>query len=187
MLVIIEAADDPLETSIRMTNERQLWVLVPNSRHIANRNLHVVDAGSAPNGGSGVSGMALPWPAETRGPIILSISQAGMPPNGSVGLLLPPGVKPQDSDLRSQKIELTRAQAADVDKLGVVADVAWMLPKGSQQISLGGLVAKPGDQVKLGFYWTIKGVRAASTWRISTVARDQNTIIGGSVYYFRIK
>jgi hypothetical protein len=187
MLVIVESTDDPVETSIRASNERRLWVLVPNSRHIANRNLHVVDAGSSPSGGSGVSGMGLPWPADSRGPIILSISQSGMPPNGQVGLLLPSGVKPEGADLVSEKLELPALQAEDAKRLGVVPDVAWMLPKGTRQVRLGGLVARPGEQAKLALYWTVRGVPPASTWRITTLARDGNAIIGGSIFYLRIK
>jgi hypothetical protein len=187
MLVIVESADDPLETSIRASNERQLWVIVPNSRHVANRNLHIVDAGSSPNGGSGVSGMGLPWPLDSRGPITLSISQAGMPPNGRVGLLLPPGVKPQGADLVSEKLELPALQAEDAKRLGVDPDVAWMLPKSPQQVRLGSLVAGPGEQAKLALYWVVRGVPPASTWRITTLARDGNAIIGGSIYYLRIK
>jgi len=188
MLTIIESADDPLDPSIRSTNERQLWVLVPNNRQIANRNLHVVNAPSAPSGGggSGMNGMGMPWPRELKGPITLSVSTAGMPPKGQLGLVLPPGIKPDIRGMKTKKIKLDKTQSADAKRLGLVPNVAWMIPAGTREIHLNNLVTSPGQYGQVGFYWSLGNVPKGSTWRFAALARSAGAVIGGSTYYLRV-
>lgn len=186
MFTVVESADDPLDPSIRSTNERELWVLVPNNRQIANRNLHVVDVSPSPGGESGMTPMGMQWPRELKGPITLSISTAGMPPKGRVGLLLPKGIKPEGQGIQPRKILLNKADAKEARRLGLILNVAWMLPANQKNVQLSGLVKGPGQKNNVGFYWTLGGAPKGSTWRFAALARASSTVIGGSIYYLRI-
>jgi hypothetical protein len=186
MMTIVEAADDPLDPSIRTTNEREPWVLVPNNRQIANRNLHVVNVPPSPGGGSGMSGMGMPWPRQLEGPLTLSISTAGMPPKGQIGLLLPPGIKPDLKGITQKSVKLTAADAAEAKRLGLVPNVMWVIPAGATDIRLSGLVKGPAQQGEVGFFWTLGSVPKGSTWRFSALARAAGAPIGGSTFYLRV-
>ncbi len=186
LLTIAESADDPLDASIRATNERQLWVLVPNNRQIANRNLHVENVPPAPAGGSGMSGMGFPWPREMKGPLTLSVSDAGMPKGGRLGLLLPPGTKARAKGIKAEPVKLNEEQLAEAKGLGLATNVAWFLPAGAKQVSLAGLVSGPGKKANVGFYWTLGNVPKGSTWRFAALSRAGSVVVGGSIYYLRV-
>jgi hypothetical protein len=161
-------------------------VLVPNNRQIANRNLHVVNVPPSPNP-SGMFGMGFSWPREVKGPITLSVSRAGMPKQGQLGLLLPPGIKPREREITARPIKFNPRQLAEAKKLGLAPNVAWMIPRNAQQVQLTTLVSHPGERINVGFYWSLGAVPKGSTWRFAAVSRAGKLVLGGNIYYLRVR
>lgn len=186
-LTIAESSDDPLDPSIRSSNERRVWVLIPNNRQIANRNLHVVNV--PPSGGgaprSGMEGMRLPWPKDSRNPPTLSISRAGMPKDSRVGLLLPPGVKPDTQGAKPEPITLDEKQQAEARRLGLDPSTLWVFADGDE-ILMRGVPARPGETANVAFVWELGNtVPRGSTWRFATISRLGEQVFGGSIFYLR--
>jgi hypothetical protein len=131
--------------------------------------------------------MGMSWPQGTEGPFTLSVSRAGLPADGQLGLLLPPGVKPDGPGIQPSPVQLDEAQYAEAKRLGLVTDVAWMIAPSAGEVDLAGLLSWPGQQASVGLYWKLGDVPAGSTWRIAAMARAGATVLGGSIYYLRVE
>lgn len=188
MLTITESVDDPLDASIRANNEVRPWVLVPNDRHISNRNLHVVDASPSPSGGSsGTSGMGFPATGRGDERVSLSISRAGMPPKAILGFMLPQGMKVDQRGIKRSSVKLSRHDLSEARRLGVDPRTVWIISPGVTEISLSSPAQVADKKPNVAFYWKLGSVPKPSTWRFSIVARVDNQIRGGSVYYLRVR
>jgi hypothetical protein len=114
MLTVVDSPDDPIPDASRTLFDPS--TIVPNERHVAQRNLHVVDgpptpgtggAGSSgsgqpfgflPGGGTegtpfhGIADVLVPNRAGTNASIPVLVSPTGLPPDGKIQIMLPPGV-----------------------------------------------------------------------------------------------
>lgn len=115
MLTVVDSNDDPVPDATRGLFDTS--VLVPGDRHVAQRNLHVVDGPSTPGaGGAGGGGSGAPEffftpgggipstpfhgivdvlvPNRSGGAATISVivSPTGLTPDGKIEIMLPPGV-----------------------------------------------------------------------------------------------
>lgn len=116
MLTVVDSSDDQVPASTRASFDPA--VVVPGDRHVALRNLHIVDgpATSAAGGGSGSGGggvpdftfgpgggppstpfhgivdVLVPNRSGTNATISVVVSPTGMTPDGKIQILLPPGI-----------------------------------------------------------------------------------------------
>ena len=98
MLAVISSDEDPVVRSDAVLADRQLWDLVPNDKHVALKNLHVV-TGTAPFGGAPLPLFA--WlnfhnPFEYTQFFDLVIDRGALPRDAELALLLPEVVTRHD-------------------------------------------------------------------------------------------
>ncbi len=188
MLAIVESVEQPLDPSIRATNERQLWVLVPNHRQIGLRNLHVVDS-AAPGGTSGgMGGMGVPNPTRSKEPIELLISRAGMHKGGRVIVIMPQGVQgPLRESLRGWRtVPLPNGDAALRLAKEYKLDPRQAYESEAATATLR-LPIPPGATWKVGLVYDSGRGPSNTASRFNLVARQGRTVLGGSTYLLRIR
>jgi hypothetical protein len=185
MMVITESADDPIDPGVRAANERRSWVLVPNNRQIAQRNLHVVDL-SAPSGGGGGEPhtMSMDVPNRTRQQgIELHVSQAGL--DGRVTLFMPAGLP---ADLKIEGLERTRIDTPSAELLRFARQNKLDPSNGYTLIRSAAVLAlpiPPGDSWRIGVMASAK-LRPGTAGRLVFMARQGATVLGGNSYVLRV-
>jgi photosystem II stability/assembly factor-like uncharacterized protein len=182
MMAIIDCPSDPLEPSIRKSNERRPWVFVPNSRHIAQRNLHIVTVAAPKKAQKGLLILNFPNPHKGKNPVALHVSRDTMRPGSTLGLLLPKGkAKPkgttQPAGLHDTHVAQAKKHDLDHERMHVVHD------KPEHVVHLA---VPAGETWKVGIVYQRSPQAAAGTAsRFTIVARDGNTVVGGSTFILR--
>ena len=187
MLAVVESLDDPLDSSVRGSNERELWVLVPQNRQIGLRNLHIVPMGSAPHRETLV--LRNPGRGES---VDLVISRAGLPPGVELSLVLPAalggetrGVEPVDAGAQIPATGgWTVANAETRDR----TDDRWQgWAVVEDDAALYGLPIPPGGTVRVGLVFDDpdRVIAPGTAARLTILQRDGQTVIGGSTYVLR--
>lgn len=172
MIAIVESDADPIPA--RSQNELRPWVLVPNSRHVAQRNLHLIDAPLAPH--------ASPWNTAwlklgnpTAGPtgIDLVLSRAGLPAGIELELELPTPPVPKATGIRP----VTRKTARGRSSSYLVTGTEAVFPA---------LPIAPGAEWAIALrYRTRPGAKPTGPGRFNVLARQDSTILGGNTFILR--
>ncbi len=122
MLTVVDSQDDPVPDTTRAVFDS--GTLVPGDRHVAQRNLHIVDGPMTPGAGGGTGGggtgvpflftpgggvpstpfhgivdVLVPNRGGTNTTVSVIVSPSGMPPDGKIEILLPPGIAGHTSGL----------------------------------------------------------------------------------------
>jgi len=182
MLAIVESTDDPLPSAIRATNELHPWVFVPNYRHIALRNLHVVDPPPTP--GPQLIRFNVPNPSREARSIDLVISRADMLPGSYLEFILPrvSGIKTRG--LRPVHSRLSEAQRKITAEFAPRLRASYLVTEREAEILQ--LPVPPGKT------WTIAvlvdpGPRATpgTASRFVVMSCQGKTVLGGSTFIIR--
>lgn len=184
MLVITESADDPLDANVRSSNELRPWVLVPNNRQIALRNLHVISSSSPMQRIRVLQKIRIPNPLPERISIDLLIANPNASRGTAVQLLLP-----ETSALRLESMQrapkLGSAEIAEATREKVPR--AQVLKVQGQNAIARGLQLNPGETIEAGLLLDSgPKVVAGTATRVTIVARHGDTVLGGSTYILRI-
>jgi hypothetical protein len=183
MLVIVESDDDPIDTAVRTTNERQLDVLVPNHRQIGLRNLHVVDGSPAPM--RGMMALQVPNHDRERPEVSLILSRAGLPKEVSVGLILPTAAPVHAQGLKAGPWDLSPDQAASAKSLKL--DPSQVYTVTGQEAILAGLPVPPGSTWTIGVVYDSHGaIKPGTAGRFTILQMRGKQVVGGSTYVLRV-
>ena len=187
MIAIIESADDRIQTSVRASNERRVWILAPENRQIAVRNLHVVDgpSGSEPPGGSQALSVPNLDPLDQH-PIDLHFSKAGMPERAKVAVLLPPlrSVSLSLKGIVRVSARLTPAERTRFGRMGLDTTIAYQMS--AREGVIAGLPIPPRTTWRLGIlYNAVAKGRPNSAARFTVLERQGTKVLGGSTFVLR--
>ena len=183
MLVIVESGDDPLDASIRATNEVNVNTLVPGHRHVTLRNLHVVDAPPAPAGGGTprMETMHVRNPDERPSRVQLWVSRAALPKDASLQLSLPTSDANTKGARRLQgfspaALREARALKVDVKSVYAIADPAEAVLEFTMPARADWVVA-----------WAVVpgSLKRGESARWSVVERIGDRVVGGNTYIVR--
>jgi hypothetical protein len=171
MLVVVDSADDPIKSSIRAANERAVWVLVPQNRQIAQRNLHVIDppkpAAPPPMPAPMLLPILIPNPTNDAG-IDIELAQTA----GAVRIVLPKDVGQQ----RLPRAALTDAERRQAAEAKIDAAAVYEVPRsGTLRLPIA-----PGEVWRVAIIAPARGPA-----RIDVLARQGARILGGSSYVIR--
>ena len=184
MLVISESSDDPLDANVRSSNELRPWVLVPNNRQIALRNLHVISSSSPMMRIRVLQKIKIPNPLPDRIPIDLVISNPNASRGTAIQLLLP-----EISGLRLERMQKARklSSAEISEAIREKIPRAQVLKVQGQHAIVRGLQVEPGRTIEAGLLLDSGAkVVAGTAARVTIVARYGDTVLGGSTYILRI-
>lgn len=176
-LTIVESLDDPLPGAIRANNQRDLWNIVPQNRHMTVRNLHFVDPPMMASQGPSklVEVIAIPNPTPDDGiQIVISQDFSG----GRLRILLP-----RELDERAlEGIRKVPARLTDEEKRLVSAEK--LDPRFVYEVaSKNGVLMLP---VKSGETWRMGlSTEATPPARLDVIAVQGHVVLGGSSYLFR--
>jgi len=189
MIAIIESTDDPIQPSVRASNERRIWILVPENRQITVRNLHVIDGpkGGDAAGGSEALSVLNPDRLDQR-PIDLYFSKAGMPDKAIVAVLLPPlrSVPLSLRGIARVQANLTRAERTKFGRMGLDTTVAYQMF--AKEGVIAGLPIPPRTTWKIGLlYNAVAKGRPNSAARFTVLERQGPKLLGGSTYILRYR
>jgi hypothetical protein len=185
ILIISESSNDPLNPSIRTTNERRLWELVPNNRQISLRNLHVVDS-TAPSGGGeprGIEGMNIPNPSRDIRYVELVLSRVDLPRKAVIGLIVPTssgitakGAQRSEVNLDDRQLKLVRDLKLDPRFFYRVTDANEAVIR---------VPVAPGGMARVGLVYNAGNTKNGVTLRWSIIARQGSEVLGGNTYFIR--
>ncbi|MDQ3283142.1 MAG: hypothetical protein M3Q69_17210 [Acidobacteriota bacterium] len=173
-LTIVESPDDPLDAAIRANNELRVWELVPNQRQISQRNLHPIDPPPGSTTSSMMETVDVPNPTGSEG-VELFFTTTGV--EAPIRVILP-----STRDVQVQGLDATRgATAAELRlvrqaKLDPAAIFTVPATGGSMRLPI-----RPGERWRIGIVASATG----RPGRVSVVAKQGNTILGGSTYLLR--
>jgi len=185
MLAIVESADDPLDPSLRSTNERRPWVFIPNSRQIGLRNLHVVTASSPHAAAEGMEGMNVPNPSRRLKHVELILSRGDLAKDARLAVLVPKNVTIVEHDLKRVQTKLTPQQKKIAERLKLEASTMWVVENPSGRIPK--LPVAPGKTLRIGLlYHSGSKPKPGTASRFTILARQGKTLLGGSTYVLRI-
>ncbi len=187
VLAVISSDEDPVSHSDANPNDHLIWMLAPNDKHIALKNMTVVTAAPPPPGG-GIP-LNLDFHNSSRSARFFDIIfDPGTLPKGSKVSLLTPaiqsrvgfkanghGVPVQPSSRKGWNLEFRLSDGVvrnpcDGTSLATVPGV--LIPPG--EVIHGAVVIVPG-----------KG-KPGAMYRCSILQRDGNTIVGGNTYEIRV-
>lgn len=184
MMAIIESVDDPIDTSVRTSNEVRPWMLVPNHRQIGLRNLHLVTAASphAPIGGLAV--FKLPNHSQDLERFDLQISRAELGARADLAVLLPAGADFKTFGLKRVTRRLTDEQADKVTASRLQHASIWSVDAPHAEIH--GLAVRRGSTERIGVLFRSSPAQKPGTAsRFSVLVRQGGVILGGSTYILR--
>jgi hypothetical protein len=129
--------------------------------------------------------MNVPNPTRNGGPIELTVSRQGMAPDGRVILVLPPqareavarqyGLKPAAPPRTREARRMMRRYKLDPSlSFEAAADTSFSLP------------VPPGENWTIGLVYDSGRARPNTASRFSLVARQGETVLGGSTYLLRV-
>ena len=185
MLIISESASDPLDPNVRSANERRLWELVPNNRQISLRNLHVVNAPPAPQGGapSGFESMGVPNPGISNDLVELVFSRVDFPADAVLGVLLPTNAEVTARGAKLERLSLGANQRGLANELQLNTDAFYRVTDEREAVLR--LPIPPGSTWRVGVVYDAGKLREGATAQWSVIARQGSTIFGGNTYYIR--
>jgi hypothetical protein len=185
MLAIAESADDPLDPSVRSTNERRPWVFIPNNRQIGLRNLHVVTASGPHEPAQGVGGMNVPNHNRKSKFVELVLSRGDLAEDAELGMLCPPGFGFDDSELERVEAKLTEEQQSHAKRLKLDPTVIWMVRK--QSVAIRRLPVEPGQTLRIGLvFHSGSKTEPGTASRFTVLQRQGKTVLGGSTFVLRV-
>ena len=185
MLIVSESVTDPIQSSVRTTNELRPWVFVPNNRQISLRNLHVIDAPPAPAGGApkGMESMSVPNPNRESRFVDLFVSRVDLPREAVVGFLLPTRQGVESKGAQVAKVVLDESQQRLARELKVNPEAFYLITDDREaQIRLP---VPPGTTWRLGLVYEVGKIPLGSSVRFSVVAKQGKTVLGGNTYIVR--
>jgi hypothetical protein len=175
-----------VEGWIRAMNELQVWAIVPNSRHAAQRNLHVVGVPIMITRRVDLN-FILENPGRRRGPIDLYVSRAGAPAGAEVRVTLPAGTRWRSGDGRG--IAATPAAVRPAKRGARTKPTArgttWRVT--AREGVFRRIELNPGESIPIVLGVTAPGPDSLTdaAWRVAVLARNDSTVIGGNTYVFR--
>jgi hypothetical protein len=201
MLAVVTSAEDPVVRSDAVLADRQLWVLVPNDKHVGLRNLHVITGPAPP------AGMAAPLFAwlDIHNPFPypqffdLAVDRRALGREADLAVVLPETVaRPELGRLDAPGVRVLRTKqkgwwtaalaGPERRKLAYVALVA--APEGDpcrRTPTIPGLLVQPGEPLRVGIaVRAARRSRPGDTARFTVVQRTGGLIVGGSTYELRI-
>jgi hypothetical protein len=184
MLIVSESNSDPIQPTVRATNERRISELVPNNHQISLRNLHVIDAPPGPAGGSnGMEGMNVSNPDRELRFVDLIVSRVDLSKDAVVGFLLPTRNGVESEGVQVAKIVLSVKQQRLARELRVSSKTFYRVKaSGEARIRLPVL---PGKTWRLGLVYNAGRIPAGSSARFSVIARQGDRVLGGNTYIIR--
>jgi hypothetical protein len=183
MLVVMDSPDDPLEAVLRTTNETRPWVFVPNSRHIAQRNLHVITVSNPQQAQPHMIVVNVPNPHPTRHTVELQVSRGTLRAGGTVGLVLPKDAV-TTRGLKSGPAKLSDNHKTLATKWQLDHSTVHQLHEREGHIKK--LPVPAGTTGKIGIlFQRSPNAAAGSAAHVTIVTRDGDTILGGSTFILR--
>ncbi|HEY7059702.1 MAG TPA: hypothetical protein VH458_24370, partial [Vicinamibacterales bacterium] len=185
MLIIVESTADPIQASVRATNERRIAELVPNNRQITLRNLHVIDAPPAPAGGASnaVEGMDASNSDRELRYIDLIVSRVDLPKDATVGFLLPTRDGVEAEGARAETIKLTASQQRLARELKVSSRAFYRITSCCEARIR--LPVPPGQTWRLGLVYDARNIPVDTSARVSVIAKQGDKVLGGNTYVIR--
>jgi hypothetical protein len=185
MLIISESVTDPLQPSVRATNERRLWELVPNNRQISLRNLHVIDAPPAPAGGApkGMESMNVPNHDRELRYVDLIVSRVDLPKDAVLGFLLPTAKGVESKGAQVAKIMLDAKQQRLARELKVTPTAFYRVTDAREAHIR--LPVPSGKSWRLGLVYDAGKIPLGSSARFSVIAKQGSKVLGGNTYIIR--
>jgi len=181
LLVIVESADDPIDPVVRASNETRLYELVPKNRQISLRNLQVVDVN---NPLELVEGLKVSNPTKEETALNLIVSDNSSSLGDKLTLLLP----------ELQKIESRGETSFNVKLSPRVERMASMLKVSPREgyavsgvnFSISNLSIPAGNVKAVGIaYQPRPQIRSGPPRRITVLAKEGETVLGGITYVLR--
>lgn len=185
MLAIVESADDPIDPTVRSTNELRPWVFIPNNRQIGLRNLHLVTASTPRGPVEGIDGINVPNPSREWEHLELVLSRGDLGQDARLALLLPRSVEVKAQGLRRVKAQLTAEQKKTLERLKL--DPSVMLAVEARHAVIENFPVPAGETVKVGLvFHSGSKLQPGTASRFTILARQGETILGGSTYILRL-
>lgn len=201
MLVVASADEDPVVRSDASLADRQLWNLVPNDKHVALRNLHVI-TGSAPLGGAPLPLLAwldihnpFPYPrffdlmvdrgALGRGArLVVALPKVMARPD--LAGLAAPGIRMQAT--RRKGWWTAALKGGGTSGLIHAAEIAHPTDDPCRRLArIPDLLVHPAKPLRIGIVvQAAAGARPGETGRFSIVQLADGAVIGGSTFELRI-
>jgi hypothetical protein len=192
MLVIVESSEDPIDPGVRAVLDPA--VLVPQDRHISQRNLHIIQlptpspgpsgGGSSPHAPShGVEWLNVPNPSKSEPSLQLFISRAGMPKGSRLGLILPPSGAVTCCELEFDRAKLSQQEKEAALKNKVDAKTMYLIY--GREASVTELPIPPGQTWKIGIVYDAAAIKPGTSARFTVLTRQAHTVLGGSTYILR--
>lgn len=184
MIAIIESDDDPIPDEVRLSIDP--GIIAPEDRHIAVRNLHVID-GKPDEAVGGSSALSVPNPSSVdQRPIDLYLSKAGMPAKGKLAVLLPPLSSVSLRGVKRVRATLSATERRKFARLGL--DTSWAYKLTKQEGVIAQLAIFPRTTWTIGLlYNTVTKGRPNSAARFTVLARQGTKLLGGSTYILRYR
>jgi len=127
--------------------------------------------------------MGMPYPKTARSTSRCR-SRAPASQRRPLGLLFPQG-KPQGKGLRPSDTRIDEKTAAEARRKGLDPSVLWVVEENEAEIR--DLPVRPGQTMQAQFVYELGPVPKGSTWRFSALSRLGKQVIGGSIWYLRVK
>jgi hypothetical protein len=185
MLIIVESVTDPIDPSVRTTNERRISVLVPNNRQISLRNLHVIDDPPAPAGGAprGLEMLEVSNPSGELRNVDLLISRVDLAREAVLAFLLPTaqGVEAKGAELAKVTLDEKQQRFARELKLN---PAAFYRVADAREAEIR-LPVPPGQIWRLGLVYDAARLTLGTAARFSIISRQGNNVLGGNTYIIR--
>ncbi|HYI12774.1 MAG TPA: hypothetical protein VEK57_27235 [Thermoanaerobaculia bacterium] len=179
MLTIVESELDPLDPSIREQNKLSPSDIVPSSRHIALRNVHIkrfdIDRVREP----------FLWPLdllhlpEEMTDVEVVVSKPGL--SESVRIVLPAGLTARAGMGSARQVRVTEAELVrKLESMRLDPDNAWELSGDEASLFVD---LRPGQRVTTAVIATPADTGATS--HVSIVERSRGKVVGGSTMMLR--
>jgi hypothetical protein len=199
MLVVADCAADPIPAAAKVL---QVWDLVPNERHVGQKNLHVIDALPGT-----YIGTQLLFHGALKAPGTLRLVTAAKLPLG-LGMLLPkPKTKPKTATARGAKAAAAAVAGSLVKRGFTVAkppaamiaaltssvpnlsafdtSQIYQLEAGATEAALTGLTL-PAAGLQTLVVVTVPAGTAAGSSTFTWLQQEAGRIVGGSTYVVRV-
>jgi photosystem II stability/assembly factor-like uncharacterized protein len=180
IIAVIESDQDPIEASIR--RELNPRIIVPTSRKVAVRNLHILD-GPAHQRHSQMTVVNVPNPHRDKHAVDMKLTCGDLDPGCEVGVILPARMKVKSTGIVVKPLPLSNTDKALAAKLAL--DDQTIHTATGKSADFSSVPVPAGQSIKIGLVIDARKAVAGTSHYITISTHDGHTVLGGSTFMLR--
>lgn len=186
VLAVISSDEDPVTRTDADPNNHLVWVVAPNDKHVALKNMTVVTAAPPPPGGAPMD-LNFHNPMGAAGIYDIEFDPGTLPRESTVNLFVPATQWRDEDAIKGQRVPIRPSRNKEWKwvfalSAGVVKDPCT----GRAGATVSGIFVPPGKFVRTGVVISVPRGKPGGIYHCAILQRQAGVVLGGNTYEVRV-